>query len=109
MSCSTALRLCYAFGSNIDVARCGWGIGISEQWRIEMFRFAQHDIGGAVLTAHIIILCVRLKSHLQIKHVESQKIPIVIASECNERGNQQARNLDRARIPTRLIASLRSQ
>ncbi|MDE7174262.1 MAG: hypothetical protein K2N70_07955 [Helicobacter sp.] len=30
----------------------------------------------------------------------------VIASECNERGNQQAWNPDQARIPTSLIASL---
>ena len=50
-------------GSNIDVARCGWEIGIGEQWQIEMFRFAQHG-----------------------------KIPCVIASECNERGNQHAQN-----------------
>ncbi|MDE7255517.1 MAG: hypothetical protein K2N54_04995, partial [Helicobacter sp.] len=58
MSCPTALRLCYAFGSNIDVARCGWEIRIESNGK-EMFRYAQHD-----------------------------KIPCVIASECNERGNQ---------------------
>ncbi|MDE7254830.1 MAG: hypothetical protein K2N54_01470 [Helicobacter sp.] len=28
---STALRLCYAFGSNIDVARCGWDAYMMEQ------------------------------------------------------------------------------
>ncbi|MDE7255585.1 MAG: hypothetical protein K2N54_05340, partial [Helicobacter sp.] len=55
------------YGSNIDVARCGWGGGINEQWQIEMFRSAQHD-----------------------------KIPCVIASERRERSNQQAKNLERA-------------
>ncbi|MDE7217815.1 MAG: hypothetical protein K2N20_06975, partial [Helicobacter sp.] len=35
MSHSTALRLCYAFGSNIDVARCGWEFRICEQWQIQ--------------------------------------------------------------------------
>ncbi|MDE7255294.1 MAG: hypothetical protein K2N54_03855, partial [Helicobacter sp.] len=39
---STAQRLCYAFGSNIDVVRCGWESGIKSNGK-EMFRFAQHD------------------------------------------------------------------
>ncbi|MDE7173085.1 MAG: hypothetical protein K2N70_01935, partial [Helicobacter sp.] len=47
---------------NIDVARCGWSAHMMSNGE-EMFRFAQHD-----------------------------KIPCVIASECNERGNQQAKN-----------------
>ncbi|MDE7255268.1 MAG: hypothetical protein K2N54_03720, partial [Helicobacter sp.] len=42
MSCPTALRLCYAFGSNIDVARCGWDVRIKSNSK-EMFRYAQHD------------------------------------------------------------------
>ncbi|MDE7255144.1 MAG: hypothetical protein K2N54_03080 [Helicobacter sp.] len=36
---------------------------------------------------------------------QHDKILCVIASEYNERGNQQAKNPDQARIPTRLIAS----
>ncbi|MDE7216964.1 MAG: hypothetical protein K2N20_02585, partial [Helicobacter sp.] len=51
-----------AFGTYGDVARCGWEIRIMSNGK-EMFRFAQHD-----------------------------KIPSVIASECNERGNQRAQN-----------------
>ncbi|MDE7255145.1 MAG: hypothetical protein K2N54_03085 [Helicobacter sp.] len=46
MPCPTALRLCYAFGSNIDVARCGWDAHIMSNSRIG-------KNGGAVLTAHI--------------------------------------------------------
>ncbi|MDE7256125.1 MAG: hypothetical protein K2N54_08145 [Helicobacter sp.] len=45
MSHSTALRLCYAFGSNIDVARYGWDVRIGEQWQAFIN-------GGAVLSAH---------------------------------------------------------
>ncbi|MDE7217388.1 MAG: hypothetical protein K2N20_04775, partial [Helicobacter sp.] len=57
--CSTALRLCYAFGSNIDVARCGWDVRKYEQWYRDVSASPQHD-----------------------------KIPSVIASERRERGNQ---------------------
>ncbi|MDE7254711.1 MAG: hypothetical protein K2N54_00865 [Helicobacter sp.] len=45
-----------------------------------------------------------MKSHLQ-KDTESREIPLVIASEHSERGNQQTTNPNQARIPTRLIAS----
>ncbi|MDE7254914.1 MAG: hypothetical protein K2N54_01905 [Helicobacter sp.] len=44
MSHSTALRLCYAFGSNIDVARCGWGACMMSNSRID-------KNGGATLVA----------------------------------------------------------
>ncbi|MDE7255280.1 MAG: hypothetical protein K2N54_03780 [Helicobacter sp.] len=57
---STALRLCYAFGSNIDVARCGWDARMMSNSR----------------------------SRTSKKYIKSQKIPIVIASERRERGNQ---------------------
>ncbi|MDE7217803.1 MAG: hypothetical protein K2N20_06915, partial [Helicobacter sp.] len=54
--CRTPQRCVYVmpYGSNIDVARCGWEIGIGEQWQIQ----------------------------------DSN----VIASECNERGNQRVTN-----------------
>ncbi|MDE7217979.1 MAG: hypothetical protein K2N20_07805, partial [Helicobacter sp.] len=43
MSRPTALRLCYAFGSNIDVARCGWDARICEQWQRDVSALPQHD------------------------------------------------------------------
>ncbi|MDE7174118.1 MAG: hypothetical protein K2N70_07215, partial [Helicobacter sp.] len=55
------------FGSNIDVARCGWDVGICEQWQRDVSASPQHD-----------------------------KIPCVIASEQRERGNQRAKNPKRA-------------
>ena len=41
--CPTALRLCDAFGSSIDVARCGWEFGIGEQWQRDVSASPQHD------------------------------------------------------------------
>ncbi|MDE7174287.1 MAG: hypothetical protein K2N70_08105 [Helicobacter sp.] len=39
------------------------------------------------------------------RYAQHDKIPCVIASECNERGNQQAKNPNTSSIQTRLIAS----
>ncbi|MDE7255204.1 MAG: hypothetical protein K2N54_03400, partial [Helicobacter sp.] len=43
--CHAPQRCVYVmpFGSNIDVARCGWDVGISEQWQRDVSASPQHD------------------------------------------------------------------
>ncbi|MDE7173205.1 MAG: hypothetical protein K2N70_02545, partial [Helicobacter sp.] len=62
---STALRLCYAFGSNIDVARCGWEIGIGEQW--------QRDVSLTLNMTRFHCHCERAARAWQSTSSESQK------------------------------------
>ncbi|MDE7255316.1 MAG: hypothetical protein K2N54_03965 [Helicobacter sp.] len=50
MSCPTALRLCYAFGSNIDVVRCGWDAHTMSNGKLTDCRIQSAALCYALLT-----------------------------------------------------------
>ena len=77
MSCPTARRQRYAYGSNIAAVRCGWDY-------LESRAMAKRCFASLNMT----------RFHVSLR-----------ASTTCERGNQQAENPNQVRIPTRLIAT----
>ena len=84
------MRQRYAYGSNIAAVRCGWDVKIKEQWRIKdcnlqsaAVLWLRHGFARA-FSCDSLLLCWGFLENLAI----------VIASECNERGNQTSRTLN---------------
>ena len=74
------MRQRYAYGSNIAAVRCGWEDYMNEQWRIKNCNLQS----GAVLWLRHSFA--RAFSGDSVMLSEAKHL--VIASECNERGNQ---------------------
>ncbi|MDE7255101.1 MAG: hypothetical protein K2N54_02865, partial [Helicobacter sp.] len=88
--CRTPQRCVYVMpcGSNIDVARCGWGLELMSNRKSKNCRIQS---AAALWIRHVL---------RALFFEDSVLFPLpcgggrgwVIASECNERGNQQAKN-----------------
>ena len=96
------MRQRYAYGSNIAAVRCGWDVKIKEQWRIKdcniqsgavlwlRHSFARAFSGDSALFP---LPCGGGRGWVVMLSVSETSL-FVIASECNERGNQPCAKLE---------------
>ena len=79
------MRQRYAYGSNIAAVRCGWDVKIKSNGESKIAESKAALCCGFAIALRALFLVIR--------RCDFSRTHFVIASECNERGNQPAWNL----------------